>query len=50
MKQHDSPDEKEPVGEARRAGTSDAAPATEGAWLDAEILKVLMGADVELDQ
>ncbi|MFD3926480.1 hypothetical protein [Streptomyces sp. NPDC058614] len=34
---------------ASQAGAPEVEPAGEGGWWDAEILKVLMGADVEMD-
>ncbi|WP_438491783.1 hypothetical protein [Streptomyces asiaticus] len=50
MKRHDSSGAKRRASEARRTGAPESDPPEEGGEPDMEILKVLMGADVELEE
>ncbi|MFY1677360.1 hypothetical protein [Streptomyces sp. WMMC905] len=49
MNRRDSSQAGRRTGEGDMDQTADADPLGEGGWLDEEILKVLMGADVEFD-
>ncbi|MFI1733993.1 hypothetical protein ACH40E_33230 [Streptomyces acidicola] len=50
MERHNSSSTTGRIDEARHAGAQEADPASADGWRDLEILKVFMGADVELNE